>query len=580
MALFQHARKDATQGSERGRSVLRVEAERLEENENIIFIRSTSSIEDRVVGRTDAYLIGRDSVRATFHRDVEVPSRDTALLAYELFDRYGCFKEELQHHPVKRGSGIWGQELDHGDLLIFEVITVEQEYQYQGIGTSMAIATWEKASELSRKLEYAFAWSDTPREIENACGVLSRRERLAIFETNRSIAVRFYRSLGFRRVADSHFFCVAKDGNHPSHTVSAEDDFDPPVYPSWHLDDDDEQEEEKQGAASPDPVFSPSFQLNADPVEDDWTLLTLKKRLPLHYALIKFPDVACTPLLQTYPVDDPIWEAVTRSGNTPLHLAAALSKPECIALILATPAGTRLMEARNHLGYTPAEFLQARLEYARVRREEGDRFIAVSDSFRGYDAKSVLCLLRLRGLTNPTWEQVARVQYGCTCDGCLGGYISPRMSSVLQFQGNVVSVGLNEAIDNPEVLDIIGERGKYLRQNVLGDLSISKAMRAGFADTFRNIARTLRLEKTPNEPTVRSVASEHSEWPADSKIYFERGGTASAAMSEIIDLCQEKDDLVGSGEFSQNRFGALPRCRNDREFGFVRLLLTGVERQQ
>ncbi|KAI9872072.1 MAG: hypothetical protein M1830_002100, partial [Pleopsidium flavum] len=67
-----------------------------------------------------AKLIKRNHIRRTFHEDMEEPSQDTSQLGFDLFDCYGCLKHELIEHCVKKGSGVWGDEVDIGDILLVE----------------------------------------------------------------------------------------------------------------------------------------------------------------------------------------------------------------------------------------------------------------------------------------------------------------------------------------------------------------------------------------------------------------------------------------------------------------------------
>lgn len=44
------------------------------------------------------------------------------MLAFSRFDRFGRLRSEFKTHPIMKGIGIWGQELDHGDLLLIEEV--------------------------------------------------------------------------------------------------------------------------------------------------------------------------------------------------------------------------------------------------------------------------------------------------------------------------------------------------------------------------------------------------------------------------------------------------------------------------
>lgn len=95
-------------------------------------------------GYCDAKLIRRNRIRS-FYSDMEEPSRETGILAFELFDRYGLMKKVFQEHVVKKGSGIWGTELDDGDLLLLEYVSIHRDCRRQGLGRKLVTAVLEKA---------------------------------------------------------------------------------------------------------------------------------------------------------------------------------------------------------------------------------------------------------------------------------------------------------------------------------------------------------------------------------------------------------------------------------------------------
>jgi hypothetical protein len=59
------------------------------------------------VGYCNTKLIRRSKMMSTFYDDMEEPYRETAELAYDLFDRYGRLRREFMTHEFKKGSGLW-----------------------------------------------------------------------------------------------------------------------------------------------------------------------------------------------------------------------------------------------------------------------------------------------------------------------------------------------------------------------------------------------------------------------------------------------------------------------------------------
>jgi hypothetical protein len=75
------------------------------------------------------------------------PSRETSLLAFDLFDRYGRLRSEFKDHPIRKGSGVWSKELDTGDILLIEEIKIDKAYGRRGLGKKIMGAMLEKARE-------------------------------------------------------------------------------------------------------------------------------------------------------------------------------------------------------------------------------------------------------------------------------------------------------------------------------------------------------------------------------------------------------------------------------------------------
>ncbi|KUJ10349.1 uncharacterized protein LY89DRAFT_740074 [Mollisia scopiformis] len=77
------------------------------------------------IGRADGRYIDRDQIREYFYDAMDEPSQDTLDLATELFDTRGRLKSELR---AGEGSGIWGNEMNTGGLLLLQTIHVEKAW--------------------------------------------------------------------------------------------------------------------------------------------------------------------------------------------------------------------------------------------------------------------------------------------------------------------------------------------------------------------------------------------------------------------------------------------------------------------
>lgn len=138
--------------------------------------------------------------------EMEEPTEEMCSLALDMFGRYGRLKEKHKSQPVKKGSGIRGDEFDIGDLLLINAVTVGQKYQRQGLGSKLVKAMIEKARPKCRSF-------------------------FAIVFVTEDAAVRFFRTLGFRGIGPTYWFALAGDANHASHSLAATDDYDPPTLP-------------------------------------------------------------------------------------------------------------------------------------------------------------------------------------------------------------------------------------------------------------------------------------------------------------------------------------------------------------
>ena len=507
----------------------------------------TSKKNSKRIANCIAKLIHRRQIQASFYADMEEPTRDTSALAYDLFDRYGCLKREFREHPVKKGSGVWGKELDAGDFLLIELITVEKDHQRQGIATKLANTVWEKAQTMGCSVPFAFVWAThyntTQYRIETAR--LSDNERKASFNRSQARAVAFWRSLGYRRVGSTQWFCLATDSNHPSRKLAVNDDYDPPI--------------------------------------DDFTTedgRDLKDIYPVHYSIDHSNDADAVSFLEqrllSFPATDASWRTVDREGKSLLHYAAECSKPHTLRWILERPFGVELLSCRNHAGETPLEALETVLEADRVKVRVQMMILPVSDQFSGFDKESIACLIMLKGISNPSDLDVARVAYGCTCGECLGGFLSPRMTFALLCQAEVLHDQLNMDLGDLTGAEWCDWRDVYIQHmppHVRANLVTNKSLRQGFTNLFNHVASCLRSKQIPRTEMVLQALDAASEWPPCTKNFLQRGGTVASVLLTVIEVAMDQDEMTGDGfhqEAFQDDIDKLKSCRNDNEWAFVR----------
>lgn len=525
------------------------------------------------IGGCSAKLIRRGKMRESFWFEMEQPTQETADLAFDLFDRYGRLNPEFYEHDVNKGTGVWGNELDHGDLLLFEDLTVDAAHRRRGIGTKLVNAVLEKTrKKVSEPVGFfalarpGFLW----REVS-----FLRGNRAAMREAQEEAMkgnIAFWHAMGFRRVGTSSWLAWTDSPGHPSRQLGIAQD--------WICPDD----------------------LTAD--------VSLYGKMEQICQKLADPAVKAAEcigeLIMTLPEDfeDGQWQTTDHDGDTLLHIASRLSKPELVSFLLSRVP--RLAAVRNKKGHTALEALQNHLECWRTRRSVGFATLVTPDAFKGFDASDIECLAVLEHTTafdlsslsprdieavsSTTDEQTRRAppqvdivsiqktlryKYGCTCGQCIGGFLSPRMKLALLCVAEIEHDNMDTFMDDtgPDWVTFNDDLLRHLPGFVRENFKTNKSMRQGFANMFSHFAKCLEKGRVPSEGNVLDFyQSGVSEWPPVTRNYLERGGSVAAVANTIFERAMEQDDWAGDG-CHRDTFGEdidkLVACRNDHEFGFV-----------
>lgn len=199
----------------------------------------------------------------------------------------------------------------------------------------------------------------------------------------------------------------------------------------------------------------------------------------------------------------------------------------------------------------------------------------VSDKFSGYSEAAVETLVAMKGLTSLAPQGLLRLKYGCTCDQCQFGFLSPRMHFVLLARAEMEHDMLLEDTfmsDGDMFVEMHDELFYYLPVHVRDNFRTNKSMRQGFANLFHYFARCLRENEFPTPEAIFRYSRGASEWPPVTRSYLDRGGTIYAVGSALFELAMQRSLWAGDGmtedDFSKD-IDRLPACRNDDEFGFV-----------
>jgi len=281
------------------------------------------SYEGKEIGRGFGRYVQRDRIRDSFWRDMEEPCQELSRIAFELFDRYGRLRKELKDHPVQKGTGVWGSELDLESFFVIEDLLIDKEWRRKAIGTKIVTYLIEKSRARSRDPQFSLVapgW--LTRDIESDIRGKTKDEQQEIKVRAFDNAVSFYRSLGFRRIGASSCFGLATDTSHPARAILPTDDFDPAVG----------ERDVDEG-----PEHESSADWGVDQNRKSWRLELLKDRLPLHHATITLPDSECVEFFRAWktsenPADE--WTKVDRYSNNALHIAACELKVQTVRWLI------------------------------------------------------------------------------------------------------------------------------------------------------------------------------------------------------------------------------------------------------
>jgi GNAT superfamily N-acetyltransferase len=555
------------------------------------------------LGGSFGLLVRRDHIAASFFEAMEPPSPETMQLACDLFDRHGRLKDEIMYHPIRKGLGIWQGELSWGNFLIIESVSVMKSHRRGGVGRELVMDMIQKAMALNDDMRFIFAYPTCLHEGENLQdrAGMTKRERYEMARAQTTVAICFFRALGFRRVGLSDWFALSnKDTNHISRTITAESDIDPPEI---EQSENDYDSDDSQPEVPKTRTFLHSESINQDG-DFDYTEASLSSAMnaatafvdnkrkrqdtrsklmrnrPIHHSFMTLSDAECVEILLEQNQDNESRARLARmtddQGNTLLHMAACHFMPNSTMWILNLAIeGWDAKECRNKQGYTPLEALQSKLENGRLGSYHGQRFIFQADQFDGYDEKATACLFALNGHTNETPEIMNRLRFGCSCGSCLGGFLSRRMIETLQLgaEGILRELGKTEHVQSHRVwYNLNRDLLENIPQNVRGMFKKSKVLRRGFRAFFITIIQCLEDSNIPTEENLMAVYRKSRLWPQMYAFYFAPGGRIDVATTLSLDFAKQqfRTTILRSHQSYGSQTSDLPPCRNDCEFELVK----------
>ncbi|KAF7864256.1 uncharacterized protein EAF02_010224 [Botrytis sinoallii] len=484
------------------------------------------------VGRAVGSYIHRQGIKSNFLSMMELPNYKMDEIAGELFEKFGCLHLKFKEHVIKRGTGAWGAEMDVGPL-----------FRRKGLGRAMVKALIQKSQAQAHPFRRLHAITKPDWTLDHlhkeAFGKSSRQQR-AIKRQPLDSAIAFYRSLGFRCIGSSDCFGFSVDPKHKAHSINVDADYDPPrVDEELEISDD----EDIVDTSSLDSLDKAAQKRSAK----------LKQRFPLRHAIRTLPDAELVAFFKSFDNKNGSgWKEINCHHNNALHQAGCAYKVYATKwLIKNIDPKQELAQARNIEGLTPLEALQ----------DEFDIF----DKRVGIPFGAVACmsLLKYRYLpSSPLNTQALRLKYGCTCEECIEGFVSPRMKLKLLH----CAVTITQSISyDPSFF------GRYLC-NPSFSISVPKDLMKTFRQKnhqpriiklFGPIIKVLDSNCVPRVHNLKTLSATYKDVDDDDL-------KAALAMS----IAYAKENFLENCDLSflhdlVDEIGEAKECTNDYEFEFV-----------
>ncbi|EPS28798.1 hypothetical protein PDE_03744 [Penicillium oxalicum 114-2] len=538
-----------------------------------------------VIAHALSRYVNCEAFRSLFWDELKECSH-TGQIAFQMFDRYGSLRADFKHHRVQRGTGVWGDELDRGPLLVIERLEIaDPNFRRKGLGDEIVSLLLEKAhtfclGEMPVRPKYAGTalliptleerWTlhalvssrVSPTDIGLQLVGKCVKERLTIGGQLQFGIIEFFRSCGFRRIGASQCFALSFDVQHRSRAIASISDFDPRENFAEEL------ENERLAMTGERDVLIQAQQQRME---------RLRHALPLHHAAITLNDEELEDFFASCADNEVDWDQVTNTEATLLHLTVCNLKPLSTSWLLENVlCADRWKAARDIDGYTPWEALQRTLETMRTQKRRGSLVVEhISNNFEGYPDGAISCL---RLLSEPETSRMSQesLRFGCTCGRCVRGFLSARMRSSLIQEGNIWIDVFREDIENGDAW--ITRNGMTLRtihDRLEDDMGNNYSLQRGFVNTLQDVVEVLQRNMVPTAENIERLCDERSDWSPDTERFLVNFGKPMAYWAVVRLICEEakvSDRSVGRGTLHSvldRELMELPAYRNDHEFEFV-----------
>jgi hypothetical protein len=131
-----------------------------EEDEEFPWLKTIVGTEKGPDGKVIGHCVGK-LVQQTFCTSVEEPTQDMSELAFSLFDRYRRLEDKWKTDTTNNGSFIWQEDVDTGDLLLIEHVSVVTEEWRNRSGPGPSILFLAKPKPNPRSSLRSRGWLDS-----------------------------------------------------------------------------------------------------------------------------------------------------------------------------------------------------------------------------------------------------------------------------------------------------------------------------------------------------------------------------------------------------------------------------------
>ncbi|KAJ7108467.1 ankyrin repeat family protein [Mycena crocata] len=484
------------------------------------------------IASLNAWRISRARCAGSFLEIMDEDMDEMHQFSVTLFDKYGHVRPHLVDPGYRSGTGCWGRELNSGQLVYILDMTVNDAHRGQEVGT------WSLqqflGSEYVQTGDTVICWP-TPVGIRDKDAWKATRNR----------QIGFFRKNKFRRIGRTGFFGYSPKQDHPSRSISSDADV----------------------GALDDNFSNP-------------TATTFEERqlhFPLHCAIVNDKTANIAAVIQSFYDNDPTCiHRPDDMGFTPISVAVSSQNLIATQKLLEWDLRADLENAVNAEGVTPLEQL------ANTMRSEKE-FSEIFLQWKGYSDGQIAIERLLKQAMGQTVDETidtysSKKKYGCTCDRCAGGWLSPRMRFRLDCDAgfwkdsmpmNFTSFTRGQPADPSDMMD---SPSMYIPPTLYPNFYLS--FYKGYCNVFDAI---FRLLNTTNDALTAEGVLPFLTMDSNTQFYFQKGGRVEYAFDSITHCAQEQSPL-GDNSFSET-FGddedwaLLPTCANDLDFQLVRSMI-------